>query len=201
MNNGRRRLSTACASIVACLLLTNCQPKALREGDLLFHVAPTGNAITEVTPGMVDHVAIVINADSVIEAVGKGVVITPLDSLLSQQGRYEAASVRRCDRRQSVSRARKYLGRAYDYLYLPDNDDIYCSELVQIAFVDHKGRRIFQTVPMSFHNDKGQITDYWKEFYARYNMEVPEGKPGTNPSELAKRKAVKMKRKWQQRRR
>ena len=201
MTNGRRRMSGACASIVACLLLAGCQPKALREGDLLFHVAPTGNAITEVTPGMIDHVAIVINADSVIEAVGKGVVITPLDSLFSQQGRYEAASVRRCDRRQSVARARKYLGRAYDYLYLPDNDDIYCSELVQLAFVDRKGRRIFQTVPMSFHNDKGQITDYWKEFYARYNIEVPEGKPGTNPSEMAKRKTVKMKRKWQQRRR
>ena len=194
-------MSVVCASIVACLLLASCQPKTLREGDLLFHVAPTDNAITEVTPGMIDHVAIVINADSVIEAVGKGVVITPLDSLLSQPGRYEAASVRRCDRRQSVARARNYLGRAYDFLYLPDNDDIYCSELVQLAFVDRKGRRIFQTVPMSFHNDKGQITDYWKEFYARYNMEVPEGKPGTNPSELAKRKAVKMKRKWQQRRR
>lgn len=201
MTNGRRRMSTACASIVAFLLLAGCQPKALREGDLLFHVAPTGNAITEVTPGMIDHVAIVINTDNVIEAVGKGVVITPLDSLLNQPGRYEAASVRKCDRRQSVARARKYLGRAYDFLYLPDNDDIYCSELVQLAFVDRKGRSLFQTVPMSFHNDKGQITDYWKEFYARYNMEVPEGKPGTNPSEMAKRKAVKMKRKWQQRRR
>ena len=201
MTNGRRRLSIVSTSIVACLLLASCQPKALREGDLLFHVSPMGNAITEVTPGMIDHVAIVINADSVIEAVGKGVIITPLDSLFSQPGHYEAASVRRCDRRLSVARARKYLGRAYDYLYLPDNDDIYCSELVQLAFVDRKGHRLFQTVPMSFHNDKGQITDYWKEFYARHNMEVPEGKPGTNPSEMAKRKAVKMKRKWQQHRR
>lgn len=201
MTNSMKRSSGVCASIVACLMLASCQPKALREGDLLFHVATTGNAITEVTPGMIDHVAIVINSDSVIEAVSKGVVITPLDSLLSKPGHYEAASVRRCDRRQSVARARKYLGRAYDFLYLPDNDDIYCSELVQFAFVDRRGRRLFQTVPMSFHNEKGLITDYWKEFYARYNMEVPEGKPGTNPSEMAKRKAVKMKRKWQQRRR
>ena len=65
---------------------------ALREGDLLFHVAEKNNAITEVTPGMIDHVAIVIGADSVIEAVGKGVVTTPLDSLLSQSGRYVATT-------------------------------------------------------------------------------------------------------------
>jgi hypothetical protein len=30
-------------------------------GDLLFHVTKTGNAITDVTPGMIDHVAIVIS--------------------------------------------------------------------------------------------------------------------------------------------
>ena len=148
---------------------------------------------------MIDHVAIVIGADSVIEAVGKGVVITPLDSLLSQPGRYVAASVRKCDRRQSVARAREYLGRTYDYLYLPDNDDIYCSELVQFAFVDRKGQRIFQPIPMSFHNDEGQITDYWETFYARHNMEVPEGWPGTNPSEMSLRKEVRIKHKWQRR--
>ena len=201
MNDRKRSLKTSLAMsfITACLMLTGCQSMALREGDLLFHVAEKNNAITEVTPGMIDHVAIVIGADSVIEAVGKGVVITPLDSLLSQPGRYVAASVRKCDRRQSVARAREYLGRAYDYLYLPDNDDIYCSELVQFAFVDRKGQRIFKPIPMSFHNDEGQITDYWKTFYARHNMEVPEGWPGTNPSEMSQRKEVKMKHKWQRR--
>ncbi len=82
---------------------------------------------------------------------------------------------------------------------MPDNDDIYCSELVQFAFVDRKGQRIFQPIPMSFHNDEGQITDYWKTFYARHNMEVPEGWPGTNPSEMSQRKEVRIKHKWQRR--
>ena len=68
MNYRKRSLKTSLAMsiIVACLMLTGCQSMALREGDLLFHIAEKSNAITEVTPGMIYHVVIVIGADSVI---------------------------------------------------------------------------------------------------------------------------------------
>ena len=45
---------------------------------------------------------------------------------------------------------------------------------------------------MSFHDDTGNITDYWKEFYKKQGLEVPEGQPGTNPSELSQRENVKI---------
>lgn len=170
-----------------------CQSYCPRPGDLLFHVAEKPNAITDVTPGMIDHVAIVITKDSVIEAVGRGVVTTPLDSLLAQPGQYIVGKVCKADRKQSVHNARQYLGRAYDYLYLPDNADIYCSELVQFSYVNRHGQTIFQPIPMSFHDETGNITDYWKRFYAQHGMEVPEGKPGTNPGELSQRKEVTLK--------
>ena len=47
---------------LSVLLLTSCS-SSLHVGDLLFHVVEKGNAITDVTPGMIDHVAIVISKD------------------------------------------------------------------------------------------------------------------------------------------
>lgn len=182
---------------VVLLLLTSCQVCRLQPGDLLFHVAPNGNEITAVTEGMVDHVAIVLNKDSVIEAVERGVVTTPIDSLRHQSGYYLHARVRNhegeeLDAAASLANARGYLGRAYDHLYLPDNEPIYCSELVQFSFVNRKGQRLFEPIPMSFHDSSGTITTYWMEFYARHHMEVPEGKAGTNPNELSRRKNIRI---------
>ncbi len=171
--------------------LVGCSP--LHTGDLLFHVVSQGNAITDVTPGMIDHVAIVMSPDSVIEAVGKGVKMTPIDSLRQQDGYYLMARVKGADSKQSLRNALQYLGRPYDRLYLPDNDAIYCSELVQLSFVDKHGKRLFSPIPMSFHDATGRITDYWRQFYAKHQLEVPEGEPGTNPGELSQRREIRIK--------
>lgn len=180
-------------AIVIGLVATSCQNYSLKSGDLLFHIASQGNAITDVTPGMIDHVAIVMSPDSVIEAVGKGVKTTPIDSLRQQDGHYLVGRVKGIDSKQSIANAKHYLGRPYDRLYLPDNDAIYCSELVQFSFVNKHGNRLFSPIPMSFHDASGRITDYWIQFYAKHNMEVPEGEPGTNPGELSQRKEIRIK--------
>ncbi|MBQ8047526.1 MAG: hypothetical protein IJ196_06355 [Prevotella sp.] len=172
--------------LLAVLVLCACQPESLQKGDLLFHVADEDNAITDVTPGMIDHVAIVLSKDSVIEAVPKGVVTTAIDFLRKQKGYYLWARVEDIDAEKSVGNACRYLGRAYDSLYLPDNSEIYCSELVQLSFVDKRGNMVFKPIPMSFHDASGEITPYWIDFYTNHNMKVPEGKPGTNPGELSR---------------
>ena len=180
-------------AIVIGLVATSCQTYSLKSGDLLFHVVSQGNAITDVTPGMIDHVAIVTERDSVIEAVGKGVKMTPIDSLRQQDGHYLVGRVKGIDSKQSIANAKHYLGRPYDRLYLPDNDAIYCSELVQLSFVDKHGKRLFSPIPMSFHDASGHITPYWQQFYEEQGMEVPEGWPGSNPGELSKRREVRIK--------
>lgn len=181
-------------TLTAMLILQSISMAAqrLKPCDLLFHVAAQPNAITTVTPGMIDHVAIVLSADSVIEATHRGVVTTPLDSLRRQDGYYIIGRVRRADPVRSLANARRYLGRRYDFVFLPDNDDIYCSELVQLSLVDKKGRLLLATIPMSFHDASGRITDYWSQFYAHRGMAVPEGQPGTNPAELSQRKCVRL---------
>ena len=188
----RKWFSNASVLIAVCLAADGCQTHRLVTADLLFHVTPQPNAITDVTPGMIDHVAIVLNSDSVIEAIGRGVVITPIDSLRQQSGYYLIGRVKGVHRSSSIAHARTYLGRPYDYLYLPDNEAIYCSELVQLSFVDKQGNRLFESIPMSFHDDSGQITDYWRSFYEEYGMGVPEGHPGTNPSELSRRQQIRI---------
>ncbi|MCR5129939.1 MAG: hypothetical protein K6C10_00555 [Prevotella sp.] len=179
------------AGCCTLLIAASCSSRHLAVADLLFHVNPEGNAITEVTPGMIDHVAIYIGKQQVLEAVGKGVMITPLDSLRQQSGYYLIGRTK-AQAKRSVANARNYLGRNYDYLYLPDNDDIYCSELVQFSYVDRNGQQLFSPIPMSFHDSTGVVTDYWKAFYAERGLQVPEGKPGTNPGELSQRPTVKI---------
>jgi len=170
--------------------MTSCQSHLyLLKADLLFHVTTENNAITDVTPGMIDHVAIYMGNKHVIEAVGRGVVITPLDSLRQQPGYYLVGRTK-AHSKHSIKNAKDYLGRNYDYLYLPDNDDIYCSELVQFSYVDRKGRKLFTPIPMSFHDSTGKITQYWKDFYQKRGLQVPEGLPGTNPGELSQRPNV-----------
>lgn len=178
------------ANLFAVLLLSGCTQ--IRPGDLLFHVVEEGNAITDVTPGMIDHVAIVLSKDSVIEAVGAGVKTTPLDSLHHQDGYYIIGRVRHADATLSLLNARTFRNRPYDKLYLPDNEAIYCSELVQLSFVNWRGSRLFSPISMSFHDKTGRITDYWTAFYEKYDMAVPEGQPGTNPGELSQRKNVRI---------
>lgn len=183
--------------VLLCLTIISCRTQQaqlfssdLRPGDLLFHITNQNNAITEVTPGMVDHVAIYLGGDSILEAIGCGVVITPFDSLSKRSGYQLIGRVKRVDAKRSITNALNYVGRPYDWLYLPDNEAIYCSELVQLSYVDHQGKQLFSTIPMSFHDNSGQITDYWTAFYAKHQMDVPEGKPGTNPGEMSRHPTV-----------
>ena len=174
----------------------------LREGDLLFCCSDTANAITVVTTGLqdlpIDHVAIVhyiggeqLGLPYVIEAVKPAVCLTPIDSFLSENGRVLQGRLNvDYDMPASIKRCLAMVGKPYDDLYMPGDSAIYCSELVQLCFIDPSGKLIFDPVPMTFHDATGQVTDYWQEFYQARGMEVPEGEPGSNPGELSRRDQV-----------
>ena len=178
-------LSSAC-----CL---GCQ--TLQRGDLLFHLPATSNHITSVTQGRADHVAIYLGGDSVLEAIPRqGVVVTSLQEvLLREDGTYASARVKGTDTERSINTARQWIGLPYDSVFMPGTEALYCSELVQLSYVNRQGERIFEPIPMSFHDDSGRITPYWTQFYSRLHMEVPEGEPGSNPSDMMRRKVVVIK--------
>ena len=166
------------------------------DADLVFVAPPAANAITEVTCSdndvVVDHVAIIHRIGGehglpyAIEAISDEVCLTPLDSFIVHNIDCQliVARIPEIDAVNSVRNALRYVGKPYDDLYIPNDSAIYCSELVQLSFVDKTGAKVFPTIQMSFHDSTGNITDYWHEHYARHGMSVPEGEPGTNPAQL-----------------
>lgn len=186
----------------------------LRGGDLLFVVNGQGNNITDVTDGVdglgIDHIA-VFSDGNVIEAIPEyGVVENPLDSFLVRLSDRESVLVGRIeglDVEESVTNARKFLGKPYDDIFMPSDSAIYCSELVQKSFVFKDGLKerdqnvkevdskatgsgtkhfVFGTIPMSFHDSTGNVTEFWAKFYSARGLAVPEGEPGTNPGQLSR---------------
>ena len=202
VSHGIKRLAFIALMTLSCALPSQGQDcDWLLEGDLIFCCSDSANAITDVTRGFdllpIDHVAIVhrIGGDDgplyVIEAIKPAVCLTPIRDFVQANSRMIVGRVvADVDVAQSVRRCLLMVGKPYDDLYLPGDSAIYCSELVQLNYVDSQGVLIFDPVPMSFHDATGQVTDYWLKFYAERGMTVPEGAPGSNPGELSQRPQV-----------
>ena len=195
--------------LLACLMLCSCLSSAqvlktltsyrqLHSCDLLFCLSPEGNAITDVTQGanglQIDHVGI-YHKGKIIEAIPKqGVCLTPIDSFMTRNqyliiiGRVSVPF----SKRKTIQRAKQCLGLPYDSLYIPDLKAVYCSELVQHAFCNRQGERLFKPIGMTFRDSTGEIPSYWKDFYRQFGMQVPEGVEGSNPGELSRRPCMKL---------
>lgn len=178
----------------------------LTPGDLIFTIADStgmsraiADATTQTDSLKLSHVGIIdidpVGNILVIEATGRlGVAVNPIDSFAAHApaGFIIMRPDSLCDIPRSISRARAFLGRPYDWLYLPDNDSIYCSELVEKSFVDSLGRPIFSTIPMNFRDSKGRMPQFWIDLFQRHGgLPIPEGLPGTNPSQLSRSPRLK----------
>ena len=171
---------------------------SLCEGDLLFCAQVKGNNITDVTQGVggmkIDHVAIFHRQGGrtfALEAIHSGVGLTPIDSFMARREVVLAARLRdTLGVARSVERALRFIGRPYDFNFMPDDSAFYCSELVQKCYRDSRGELVFKPIPMSFHDKSGRITPYWHDYYARQGLQVPEGEPGSNPGDLSRSAAI-----------
>lgn len=200
MNNRHKtQKRTACAVLFFFFSILVQAQSFLAEGDLLFCFSPEGNNITAVTEGYrgqpIDHVAIVHwQGDSVfaLEAIHSGVGLTPIDSFLARRDSLVLVAQLRDTTgvAASVHRALAFVGRPYDFLFMPDDSAMYCSELVQKTYRTLDGQLVFDPIPMSFHDATGRVTPEWKAYYARRGMEVPEGWPGSNPGDLSRSSKV-----------
>ena len=181
----------------------------LQTGDLIFVGLPMdynadansmGAAIASATgeDGELNiiHVAIAeVENDSIwiVDAtIAHGVDRHPLDTFLHdftlRDGSYPEFIVKRVigvDAEAAVERAKTYCGCSYDVHFLPNNDEFYCSELVQQSFLDGYGNPIFLSEPMNFRAPDGSMPQYWEYLFGRLGMEVPQGLPGTNPKKMS----------------
>ena len=184
-------------------------PNRLQNGDLIFVGLPMGyaadsgsmdaaisSATGEVGALNLTHVAIAeVKADCIwiIDATGsRGVDRHPLDTFIRDfalpDGSYPEFIVKRVkgvDADAAVERAKSFCGRAYDVRFLPENEDLYCSELVQISYLDVAGKPVFKSEPMNFIASDGTVPPYWKELFEGLGMDIPQGVPGTNPQKMS----------------
>lgn len=188
--------------------MNNPKDFELKNGDMLFSVGKDESELLSAIQNATSlkdeipfsHVGLIsIEKDSVfvIEAsTENGVVKTPIYEFLNSSadiyGKPLVVVGRVIDEfknsaKNAPSIAESHLGKEYDFAYDEDNDKFYCSELIRFSFLDKNGNPIFEPLAMSFKNKKtGEISSYWTEHFKKLNLDIPEGKPGTNPADLAK---------------
>lgn len=180
----------------------------IRTGDLVFVGIPADfdadetsmdAAISAATgtdnPLSITHVAIIeLTRDGIwiVDATPKrGVARRPLETFIEdntlEDGSLPEFVVKRVDGVDpdaAVARAKVFCGRSYDLRFFPDNEEMYCSELIQQCYLDENGVPVFESRPMNFLASDGTMPPYWEQLFRELGMEVPQGVPGTNPQRL-----------------
>jgi len=179
----------------------------LQEGDILFQDLDCGDfcdAVETVTKGVkgarFSHVALAVKNENgemaVIEAISKGVSITPLDTFLhrssDRKGNPKVIVGRMIKKYEhliapAVKEAFSLVGKPYDVVFKLNNDDYYCSELIHEVYKRaNNGKAVFVTYPMTFKDPKtNQTFDAWYYYFRDLKQPVPEGELGNSPGSIS----------------
>ena len=202
--------------IFFAVLFAGCCKSGIKTGDLLFIGIPGDYSLDEsemdgaisAATGSKDlnliHVAILeVGKDTtwIIDATIKhGVDRHPIDTMFKEftlkDGSQPTYIVKRLkDSRkaaQYVENAKKFLGRPYDVWFSPDNEAMYCSELVRDSYRTPDGDYLFDAKPMNFKNEDGEFPLYWQQLFALIGQEIPQDEPGTNPQDMSSAPVLKL---------
>ena len=206
-------------AVLAILPFVSCrqavEEDTLRTGDLVFVGLPMDYSIDEgsmdeaisSSTGSTDslnlvHVAIAEVKDGetwIIDAtIRHGVDRHPLDTFLTdftlKDGSLPVFIIKRLKdpsrAEEFVESAKKFLGQPYDVHFLPDNDSLYCSELVRDSYIFEDGTYVFDAAPMNFKGPDGEFPLYWKQLFGLIGQSIPQDIPGTNPQEMSRSEAL-----------
>ena len=146
-------------------------------GDL-FCLNPEYNQITD---GAKSNIMI-------LESLPEGVITTRIDTFLMRSTDYNnnpKVIVGRLKDEykntipKAVEFAHKKIGVDYDKMFILDNGQYYCSELLYEAFSKDS---IFQLQPMTFlHPDNSDTLQTWKNYYSGLGVDIPQNQLGINP--------------------
>ncbi|EPR68520.1 YiiX/YebB-like N1pC/P60 family cysteine hydrolase [Cyclobacterium qasimii] len=203
--------------LVFGLLTLSCNSKEpwdnWKTGDILFQNGDCGDfcdAIKKVTAGYqgqsFSHNGMLINENGnwmVLEAVSQGVKMTPLEDFLNRYttgegypkvnvGRLKEANQHLIP--EAILFGKTLIGKPYDNDFDLENDAYYCSELIHFSLMKaNKGLPVFDTPPMTFKDPATNETfPVWKKYFAKLNLEIPEGEPGLNPGGMSLSPALDM---------
>ena len=188
---------------ITLIILQSCAVSKitqLHNGDLIFIQAEKTNlsgAISRVSEIdhtiSFDHIAIIEIKNSEINvleaAIKSGSSKIAYSEFIKSHNNTEVLLYRLKPKYQyaipaALVKANSMLGKPYNTPYILDENSYYCSDFIERSF---RSANIFTLKPMTFINLKTGKTDvYWKNFYEKLGLEVPEGKPGCNPNELSR---------------
>jgi len=201
------RLMFSLVLVLVCVVSLRAQDtlrwEQLRPGDIVFQdldCGPFCEAIERVTEGHggqdFSHCALVYpQGDSlvVLEATGRGVVLTPLAAFFAKKqntlpkvGRLKTEYQALIPKALEQAASRK--GAKYDEVFDLNNDTYYCSELVHFAFLEaNDGEALFPTPPMTFKDpDTQAYFPIWVDYYKKLGKSIPEGEAGLNPGGISR---------------
>ena len=182
-------------------------PFNFQEGDLVFQDSDCGPfcvAIEKVTFGYkgarLSHVGIITKMDNqtfVLEAIGKGVVLTPIDEFLNRsldEDGNPKVLVGRVNKEfeglipDAITHMKTKLGRPYDDVFDINNNAFYCSELLYEGFKAANNKEdFFKLFPMTFKDpDTNELFDIWVDYFKDLDIVIPEGEPGLNPGGISR---------------
>jgi len=149
----------------------------LKDGDLIFQTSmhPQSAGIVAASLSTLSHVGIIKQTPEGIMVVdtGKAVRTIPLDKWIASgmAGRFEIYRHKtlKDDLRKLVAQsAEHYLGKPYDIYFLMGDNQIYCSELVWLAYlnIDVMVGRIEKVSDLAINNRFSQklIEERWKSY-------------------------------------
>lgn len=180
----------------------------LQTGDFLFldlDCGPLCDAIESVTQSYKNqhfsHIGLVYHRNDstfIIEALGKGVRLTPLQKFLSLTAKPAYTGRLRNKHKWLIDKAIQFslnqLGTPYDDQFLYDNGKYYCSELIYDAFKSaNENKPFFELSPMTYKQPgSSHFFPAWVEYFKKLGMEIPEGKPGCNPGGISTSDKIEM---------
>lgn len=201
-----------CSSICS-LQAQKFHAQEFKAGDIVFQdlqCGPLCNAINAVTKGYqgkdFSHVGIVVNYQNqlgVIEAIGSKVQFTSLNIFLGRSfdamgkplviaGRLKKKYTKTIAKACNLAIAS--MGIPYDDRFLPNNDSLYCSELIYAVFLDAaKEKPLFKCQPMTYKQPGSEaFFPAWIDYYAQLHSAIPEGKMGLNPGLISRSSKIKI---------
>ncbi len=177
----------------------------INHGDLIFQLTKgsMSNDILEATARQgnlpFSHVGIIYRDSAenfmVIEATHPKVCMTNLEDFINKSQCVAIGRVKTLTEEeilQSVLNAKSKIGLNYDDYFLKDNNEYYCSELVEDCYRNCLNQKVMESYPMTFKNEKGEFPKGWINHFKRINMEIPEGELGTNPTRMAQDSSVEI---------
>lgn len=167
----------------------------IKSGTILFSIendnsafgqAVSNSAINNIDNLAINHTALALKKNKVMEATPEnGVTIVKLKDFLKKSKIVFAVSIKdKAVEKNAIENSKKFIGKRYNYTFEPDNDGIYCSQLITESFLYSNGNRYFSLHPMNFLNENGVFIPFWVEYYKKYNSEIPQSVPGSHPKQL-----------------